>query len=151
MAFGVNKVILIGNVGRDPELRYTAGGTAVAKFSLATSEAWGKGESRKERTEWHRIVCWGKQAEFCGEYVKKGSKLYVEGRIQTRDWEDKEGQKRYTTEIVANTLQFVGSKRDEGRGGGGPDFDNANLDRFIDEMGPAAADGGWSDDEDVPF
>ena len=116
---GVNKAILIGNLGRDPELRYTQSGSAVANFTLATSENWNnkKGE-REERTEWHRIVAWGRTAELCAQYLAKGRTVYIEGRIQTREWEDKEGQKRRTTEIVANTVQFLGG-RGQGAGGGG--------------------------------
>ena len=112
----VNKVILVGNLGRDPELRKTQSGQPVATFTLATNERWtGKDGERQERTEWHRIVAWGRQAEICDEYLSKGRQVYIEGRIQTREWEDKEGQKRYTTEIVAQTVQFLGS-----RGGGAP-------------------------------
>ena len=106
----VNKAILIGNVGRDPESRDTAGGQTVCNFSVATSEAWGKGEDRNESTEWHRVVAWGKTAEACQRYLAKGSSVYVEGRIQTREWE-KDGAKRYTTEIVAHRVQFL-TRRD---------------------------------------
>ncbi len=117
---GVNKVILIGNLGRDPELRYTAGGQAVASFTLATSENWpDKSGERVERTEWHRIVAWGKLGELCAQYLSKGRTAYVEGRLQTRDWEDKEGNKRQTTEINAQTVQFLGGPRGSGDGGGG--------------------------------
>jgi single-strand DNA-binding protein len=112
----VNKVILIGNLGRDPELRYTPGGQAVANFTLATNERFStKDGEKQERTEWHRIVAWGRTGEICAQYLSKGRSVYVEGRLQTREWEDKEGQKRRTTEIVANTVQFIG-----GRGEGGP-------------------------------
>jgi single-strand DNA-binding protein len=106
---GVNKAILIGNLGRDPELRYTQNGQAVANFTLATSESWNDKASgeRVERTEWHRIVVWGKLGELCAQYLTKGGKVYVEGRIQTREWEDKEGQKRRTTEINAQTVTFL--------------------------------------------
>ena len=117
---GVNKVILIGNLGRDPELRYTQSGTAVANFTLATTETWNKKEGGKdERTEWHRIVAWGRTGELCAQYLAKGRTVYVEGRIQTREWENKEGQKQRTTEIVANTVQFLGGPRGSGGGGGG--------------------------------
>jgi len=115
MARGVNKVILIGNLGGDPEVKYTAGGSAVTNVTIATSENWKDkttGENQ-ERTEWHRVVFFGKLAEIAGEYLKKGSQVYVEGRLQTRKWQDKEGQDRYTTEIVANEMQMLG-----GRGGG---------------------------------
>jgi single-strand DNA-binding protein len=118
----VNKVILIGNLGRDPELRYTPGGQPVANFSIATSESWNKkdGSGREERTEWHRIVAWGRTAELCAQYLSKGRTVYIEGRLQTREWENKEGQKQRTTEIVANTVQFIGGGRDAGAGGGAP-------------------------------
>jgi single-strand DNA-binding protein len=106
----INKVILIGNLGADPELRHTATGTTVANFSLATKDAWtGKDGNKEERTEWHRIVAWGRLGEICGEYLTKGKQVYVEGRLQTQSWEDKDGKKRYTTEVVAQTLQMLGS------------------------------------------
>ena len=105
----VNKVILLGRLGQDPELKYTPSGAAVCNFSMATSENWaGKDGQRQERTEWHRIVVWGKLAELCNQYLSKGRQAYVEGRLQTRSWDDKNGQKRYTTEINANTVQFIG-------------------------------------------
>jgi len=111
----VNKVILIGNLGRDPELRYTKSGQAVANFSLATNERWTDKEgAQQERTEWHRIVAWGKTGELCAQYLAKGRTTYVEGRLQTREYEDKEGIKRYTTEVVAQNVTFLG-----GRGEGG--------------------------------
>ena len=108
---GVNKVILIGNVGADPELRYTAGGTAVSNFNIATNENWtdSSGE-RQERTEWHRIVVWGRLAEICNQYLRKGSKVFIEGRLQTRSWEAQDGQKRYTTEVVARDMQMLDSR-----------------------------------------
>ena len=111
---GLNKVMLIGNLGRDPEVRYTPDGTAVANFSIATSREWkdkATGE-KKERTEWHRIVAFRRLGEICGEYLSKGKQVYVEGHLQTREWEDKEGNKRYTTEIVASQMQMLGSKTD---------------------------------------
>ena len=112
----VNKVILIGNLGADPELRYTPSGTPVANFSLATHEQWtGKDGEKGERTEWHRIVAWGRLGEICGEYLHKGSPVYIEGRIQTRSWEDREGNKRYTTEIIAQAMQMLGGPGKEGR------------------------------------
>ena len=116
MARGVNKVILIGNLGNDPDVRYTASGAAVANISLATAESWRDKESgeQQERTEWHRIVFFGRLAEIVAEYLKKGSQIYVEGRLQTRKWQDKEGKDRYSTEIVANEMQMLGS-----RSGGG--------------------------------
>jgi single-strand DNA-binding protein len=116
---GVNKVILVGNLGRDPEIRYTQGGQPVANFTLATTESFTSREGkREERTEWHRIVVWGKTAELCTQYLAKGRTVYLEGRIQTREWEDKEGQKRRTTEVVAQTVQFLGSPRGAGGAGG---------------------------------
>ena len=112
---GINKAILIGNLGRDPELRYTPSGLAVANFSLATSETRTNKDGEKEtRTEWHRIVAFGRLGEICGEYLAKGKQIYIEGRIQTRDWEDKDGIKRYTTEIVANQMQMLGAASDRG-------------------------------------
>ena len=106
----VNKVILIGNLGRDPEVRYTSGGTPVANFTMATTDRWNDPSSgeRKERTEWHRIVVWGKQAEIAGEYLRKGRQVYVEGSLQTREWTDREGNKRYTTEVRAQRFQMLG-------------------------------------------
>ena len=117
---GVNKVILIGNLGRDPELRYTQSGQAVVNFPIATSENWtDKSGERQERTEWHRIVVWGRVGENCAQYLSKGRTVFVEGRLQTREWEDKEGNKRYTTEVNANNVQFLGGPRSESGGGGG--------------------------------
>ena len=113
---GVNKAILIGRLGRDPEIRYTPGGTAVANFSMATSENYtNRDGNREEKTEWHRIVAFGRLAEICGEYLAKGKEIYIEGRIQTRDWEDRDGNKRYTTEIVALTMQMLGRASDAPR------------------------------------
>ena len=111
MASGLNKAILIGNLGKDPEVRYTPSGLGVANFNIATSETWtNKGGEKETRTEWHRIVAFGKLAEICGEYLSKGKQVYIEGRIQTRDWEDKDGVKRYTTEIVASQMLMLGSR-----------------------------------------
>jgi single-strand DNA-binding protein len=136
---GLNKVILIGNVGRDPELRYTASGQPVANFSLATSEAWtNRDGEREQRTEWHRIVAWGRLAEICGEHLSKGKQVYVEGRLQTRDWEDREGNKRRTTEITAQQLLMLG-RRSEAPGGGVPEGE-----------GPAEPDSEPGSD-DIPF
>jgi len=107
---GVNKVIIIGRLGADPELKTVTGGQSVARLSIATSENWTDKQGQKqERTEWHRVVVWGKLAELCGKYLTKGRQAYIEGRLQTRSWEDQQGQKRYATEIVANTVQFLGS------------------------------------------
>lgn len=114
----VNKVILIGNLGRDPELRFTKDGRPVANFTLATNERWRDKEgNNQERTEWHRIVVWDKSAENCAEYLAKGRSAYVEGRLHTREWEDKDGNKRQTTEIVAQNVTFLGAR---GGGGGRP-------------------------------
>ncbi len=105
----VNKVILVGRLGQDPELKSTPSGMSVCNFSIATSENWvDRSGQKQERTEWHRIVVWGKLAENCGQYLKKGRQVYVEGYLQTRSWEDKDGQKRYTTEVVARIVQFLG-------------------------------------------
>jgi single-strand DNA-binding protein len=141
---GINKAILIGRLGSDPEVRYTPSGVAVANFSIATSEEWKDKDSgeKKERTEWHRIVAWRKLGEICGEYLSKGRQVYIEGRIQTRDWEDKDGNKRYTTEIVANDVQFLGG-RDAGSGGKA-----ANGASTSDYQGsPLQA----PEDDDIPF
>jgi single-strand DNA-binding protein len=155
MARGVNKVILVGHLGKDPEVRYSPNGQAVANVTLATSESWkdkNTGE-KQERTEWHRVVFFSRLAEIAGEYLKKGAHIYVEGRLQTRKWQDKEGKDRYTTEIVANDMQMLGSR--EGRGTA-PDFD-------ADEAAPrgqadskaarpaAAAAGAGDFDDDIPF
>ncbi|KRT63075.1 MAG: ssb-2, single-strand binding protein, single-strand DNA-binding protein [Candidatus Dadabacteria bacterium CSP1-2] len=106
---GVNKVILIGNLGRDPEIRYTTSGQAVANFTIATTEVRpNKSGEKDEFTEWHRIVAWGRLAEICGEYLSKGKTVYIEGTLRTRSWEDKEGRKRWTTEVVAQNMQMLG-------------------------------------------
>ncbi|HEX9699278.1 MAG TPA: single-stranded DNA-binding protein [Acidobacteriota bacterium] len=148
MARGVNKVILIGNLGKDPELRYTQNGTAVANFTLATTDSWTKDGETQERTEWHTIVAWAKLAEICGQYLTKGRQVYIEGRIQTRKWEDRDGNTRYTTEIVAQNMQMLGSRGDGGGGGGGGaggggDYDSGPAD-------PSPSDAGVTDD-DIPF
>jgi single-strand DNA-binding protein len=140
---GLNKAILIGNLGRDPEVRYTPSGTAVANFSLATSETWANKEGEKEtRTEWHRIVAFGKLGEICGEYLSKGKQVYIEGRIQTREWDDRDGNKRYTTEIIASQMLMLGSKdasvaRDASAGAADTDY----------KEGP----GQEQQDDDIPF
>jgi single-strand DNA-binding protein len=156
MARGVNKVILIGNLGADPEVRYTSSGGAVANLRLATTDQWrdkATGENR-EQTEWHRVVMFGRLGEIAGEYLKKGSKIYIEGSIRTRKWTDKEGQDRYTTEIVANEMQML-----DGRGeGGGNDF--AGQSRGGGGGGGSRSGGGGGDsqrggldepDDDIPF
>ena len=106
---GVNKVILIGRLGQEPELRSTPSGQQVCTISIATSETWIKDGNKEERTEWHRVVFWGKQAEIANKYLKKGKNVYIEGKLQTRSWQDQQGQKRYTTEIIANNMQFLDS------------------------------------------
>lgn len=141
---GVNKVILVGNLGRDPELRYTKNGQAVANFSLATTESWNSREGgREERTEWHRIVAWAKTAELCAQYLSKGRTVYVEGQLRTREWEDREGNKRQTTEVHAQTVQFIG-----GRGGAGRSADSEQ--RSGEGFGEPGRGGGPADD-DIPF
>lgn len=114
----VNKVIILGRLGQDPELKYTPSGAAVCNFSVATSETWNDKNSgqKQEKTEWHRIVVWGKLAELCNQYLSKGRQAFVEGKLQTRSWEDKDGQKRYTTEISATTVQFIGANTGAGAG-----------------------------------
>lgn len=156
MARGVNKVILIGNLGSDPEVRYTPDGVPVANFSLATTESWNDRNTgeRQERTEWHRLVIWSKLAEIAGQYLKKGSKIYVEGKLQTRSWDDQSGQKRYTTEIRVFEMQMLDS-RGEGGGGGGGGRD-AGYNAGGQNAGPAAQPDAappppGSDDDDLPF
>jgi len=119
---GINKVILVGRLGADPEVRYTTSGSAVANFNVATSEEWRDKDSgeRQSRTEWHRIVAFGRLGEICGEYLHKGKQVYVEGRLQTRSWEDKDGNTRYTTEIVAREMQMLGSPERQNTGGERP-------------------------------
>ena len=109
----INKVILVGRLGRDPELRYTPSGTAVANFSLATDERWTSNGETQSRTEWHNIVVWSKLAEICNQYLTKGRLIFIEGRLQTRDWEDKDGNKRRTTEIVATDMKMLGGRRED--------------------------------------
>ncbi len=148
----VNKVILVGNLGRDAELRYTPGGAAVATLNLATTEVWNdKGGQRQEKTEWHRIVLWGKQAESLQEYLTKGKQIYVEGRLQTRQWDDKDGNKRYTTEIKADRITLLGG------GGGGGRGASAPMDRGGAAVAAHAGGGGDEPpmepitDDDIPF
>ena len=110
----VNKVILLGRLGQNPEVRYTPGGAAVANFSVATNEVWmDKSGQKQERTEWHKVVVWGKVAELCSQYLSKGRQVYLEGRLQTRQWQDKDGQTKYTTEVQAQTVQFIGGNTQE--------------------------------------
>ena len=116
----INKVILIGNLGRDPEMRYTQGGTAVCQLSIATTRTYtNKSNDRVEETEWHRVVVWGKQAESCNQYLTKGRQAYIEGRLQTRNYDDKDGHKKYITEVIADVVQFLGSRGEGGGGGAG--------------------------------
>jgi len=108
----LNKAILIGNLGADPEVKYTQSGTAIANFNIATTESWTKDGKKEEKTEWHRIVAFARIGEICGEYLSKGSKVYIEGRIQTRQWDDKDGNKRYTTEIVVREMKMLSTQRE---------------------------------------
>jgi single-strand DNA-binding protein len=157
MARGINKVILVGNLGRDPETRYMPSGGAVTNVSIATSKQWRDRESgeNKERTEWHRIVFFNRLAEIAGEYLKKGSKVYVEGELRTREWE-RDGQKHYTTEIVANEMQMLDSRGDMGGGGFGGGGGSAGPASSgggsggggPDDFGPPPAD---DFDDDIPF
>ena len=139
---GVNKVILVGRLGADPEVRQISSGKSVCQLSVATSENWVDRDGQKqERTEWHRIVIWGRMAEVCGQHLSKGRQVYVEGRLQTRSWEDQQGQKRYTTEVVANTVQFLGDRSSTGQssyGGGQPTQD----------FGPEPS---FDSSEEIPF
>ncbi|MGC9323164.1 MAG: single-stranded DNA-binding protein [Desulfomonilia bacterium] len=144
MAGSVNKVFLIGRLGRDPEMRFTPNGRAVTNFTLATNEVWtDQNGERQERTEWHRIVTWGKLAETCAKLLSKGKLVYVEGRLQTRQWDDRDGNKRYTTEIIANQMQILTAMDSADRGGEevqeGPEF------------GPNDGVGGSQEFDDIPF
>jgi single-strand DNA-binding protein len=150
----INKVILIGNLGRDPEVRYTPNGSAVCNVSVATTRNWKNKDSgeRMEETEWHRVVFFDRLAEIAGEYLKKGSQVYVEGRLQTRKWQDKDGQDKYTTEIVANVMQMLGSR--QGMGGGDRDAGGERPSAGAKPKAqPAAKPGGKFDDfeDDIPF
>ena len=147
---GVNKIILIGNLGADPEVRSTGGGTTVANFRLATSETYKNREGQREtRTEWHRVVTFGRLAEICGQYLKKGKQIYIEGRIQTREWEDQTGNKRWTTEIVANQMQMLGRASDGG--GYSPDDSSGDSQETQYADGGSQAPAGGDDDDDLPF
>jgi single-strand DNA-binding protein len=153
MARGVNKVILVGNLGNDPDIRYTAGGAAVANISLATTDSWEDKESgeQQDRTEWHRIVFFGRLAEIVGEYLRKGSQVYVEGRLQTRKWQDKSGNDRYTTEIVANEMQMLGGRGGSGGGMGNNDQAPAPMSESSPASSSAPAAGNDFVDDDIPF
>ena len=139
---GINKVILVGNLGKDPDMRYTAGGDAVANLSIATSESWNDNQTgeKKEKTEWHRVVFFRRIAEVCGEYLKKGSSIYIEGSLRTRDWEDDQGNKRYTTEIIGREMQMLGGRRSE---------DNMDQSPQMNSSSPQPEEG-LTDDE-IPF
>lgn len=126
---GVNKVILLGRLGQDPELRVTPNGQQVCTLRLATSESWTKDGNKEERTEWHRVILWGRQAEIAGKYLKKGRGCYIEGKLQTRSWDDKEGQKRYMTEIVASSIQFIDSAASRGGSDTAPDAPDAGQEQ----------------------
>ncbi|HEX8012438.1 MAG TPA: single-stranded DNA-binding protein [Casimicrobiaceae bacterium] len=151
----VNKVILVGNLGRDPETRYTTSGDAVTNIRVATTDTWkDKNGEKQEKTEWHTVVFFGRQAEIAGEYLKKGRQVYIEGRLQTRKWQDKDGQDRYTTEIIADRMQMLGSRE----GGGAPaaaDFAERNAaaePRAAAKSGGAPAKKSVNDlDDDIPF
>ena len=159
----VNKVILVGRLGRDPETRYTGGGQAVANFSIATDETYkDKNGERQKRTEWHKIVVWGKQAEIAQQYLKKGSLIFIEGRIQSREWQDKEGQKRTSFEIVASNFRMLGGRADGAAAGAGGGSHRSGGGDFDDQSGPEESYGGGGgghtqssgpeiSDEDIPF
>ena len=155
----VNKVILVGNLGRDAEVRYTPGGAAVARFSIATTEVWNdKSGQRQERTEWHNVDLWGKQAESLSEYLVKGKQVYVEGRLQTRSYEDKEGQKRYVTEVVADDVILLGGRGGDAGGAPSGDYERpVSMPRSAQRPQPAAQSAPAEDfnqgitDDDVPF
>jgi len=160
----VNKVILLGNLGRDPETRYTTGGDAVTNLNIATSEQWkDKSGEKQERTEWHRVVLFGRQAEIAGEYLKKGRSVYIEGRLQTRKYTDKDGVEKYSTEIVGDRMQLIGGARDAGGGGdvefssGGGSAPQRREPASAGAGGGGAAKGGGTKknvddfDDDIPF
>jgi len=141
---GVNKVILVGNLGANPEMRFTQGGQAVANLRLATTERWtDRNGQKQEQTEWHRVVVWGKQAEICGQYLTKGRQIYVEGRIRTRQWQDQQGQKRFTTEIVAQVIQMLGSRAE------GPPREETSVNAPPEEA--VTTEFGGGPDDDIPF
>jgi single-strand DNA-binding protein len=151
MAEGLNKVMLIGNLGRDPELRYTQGGQPILNMRLATNESYqNRDGERQEKTEWHSVILWGKRGEALGKILSKGSQLCIEGRLQTRSWEDKQGQKRYTTEIVATNVILLGGR---GGGGGGQSYDEppAQSDDMGMGGGGGGGAGGGNEDDDIPF
>lgn len=150
----VNKVILLGRLGQDPELKYTPSGAAVCNFSLATTESWNDKSSgqKQERTEWHRVVVWGKLAELCNQYLAKGRQAFVEGRLQTRSWDDQNGQKRYTTEINATTVQFIGGQASAGAGNYAPQQQQSSPSQSSDggQDYNISTDSNFASD-DIPF
>ena len=148
MAGSLNKVMLIGRLGRDPEVRYTQGGTAVANLRIATDESWTdkKSGEKQERTEWHTVVLWGRQAEIANEYLGKGRLVFVEGRLETRKWQDKSGQDRYSTEIRCMNFQMLDSGRDGGGGGGRGGGSSAPPPHSDEDLGPPPPD-----EDDIPF
>ena len=156
MARGVNKVILVGNLGKDPEIKYTASGAAIANLTLATSESWNDKQSgeKVEKTEWHRVVAFQRLAEIMGEYLRKGSQVYIEGKLQTRKWQDQNGQDRWTTEVVANDMQMLGARGGEGggqpQGGGGGGGFRKNPEPQQPAPAKPAFDNDFADD-DIPF
>jgi len=151
----INKAILIGNLGGDPEIRYTQSGTQVASFTVATTERFkGKDGQMQENTEWHRIVAWNRLAEICGEYLHKGSRVYIEGKIQTRKWQDQSGNDRYTTEIVAREMKMLSPRGEGGQGGGGSFGGGGSSESFPEPTGGdfySGAGGSGSTGNDVPF
>ena len=154
MARGINKAIIVGNLGRDPEVRYTANGSAVANVTVATSESWKDKQSgeRQERTEWHRVVFFGRLAEIAEEYLKKGSQVYIEGSIRTQKWQDKEsGQDRYTTEIVARDMQMLGSRGGDASGAPDDNYSGAASSASGSSGGGATTGGDPDLDDDIPF
>jgi len=157
MARGINKVILIGNVGADPELRYTPSGAAVTNFNVATNESWtDKSGERQDQTEWHRIVAWSRLAEICNQYLRKGSKVYIEGRLQTRNWEGQDGQKRYTTEVIAREMQMLDSRGETsgGQDGGAPYASGPAVPVESQSDAPSTdpkETPSYSPDDDLPF
>lgn len=146
----VNKVILVGRLGQNPEVRYTPSGSAVGNFSVATSDAWtDKAGQKQEKTEWHRVVVWGKIAETCGQYLTKGRQVYIEGRLQTRQWQDKDGQTKYTTEVQAQTVQFLG-----GSPGASPSTPEKSFTPDLPSSSYSPSNSGMSapfTEEDIPF
>jgi single-strand DNA-binding protein len=148
----VNKVILVGNLGRDAELRYTPGGAAVATINMATTEVWNdKAGQKQEKTEWHRVVLWGKSAESLAEYLTKGKQIYVEGRLQTRQWDDKDGNKRYTTEIRGDRVVLLGGGGGRGAGGAGSMSRGGSEDAVGAVHGPGPDASEPLTDDDIPF